>query len=112
LIGGKKEGSIEEKLSGTVQPAAPVFDILPCFYRTVPQNCGYAPPLVEMQSKFPEELLNFFENMEQRSNPWGIAPADRVKWAADLKLNHLKPVRRNIFSMSAVSALLTPAASR
>jgi Fe-S oxidoreductase len=35
-----------------------------------------------MKAKFPEELLNFFENMEQRSNPWGIAPSERIKWAA------------------------------
>jgi Fe-S oxidoreductase len=40
--------------------------------------------LVQMQSKFPDELLNFFENMEQRSNPWGIAPADRAKWASGI----------------------------
>jgi Fe-S oxidoreductase len=35
-----------------------------------------------MKARFPEELLNFFENMEQRSNPWGIAPSERTKWAA------------------------------
>ena len=40
--------------------------------------------LVQMQAKFPEELLNLFENMEQRSNPWGIAPVDRAKWAAGI----------------------------
>jgi Fe-S oxidoreductase len=37
---------------------------------------------VEMESRFPEELLNLFENMEGRSNPWGIAPSERGKWAA------------------------------
>ncbi|MFA5516153.1 MAG: (Fe-S)-binding protein [Desulfuromonadales bacterium] len=37
--------------------------------------------LVQMESRFPGELLNLFENMEQRSNPWGIAPADRGKWS-------------------------------
>ena len=36
--------------------------------------------LVQMKSSFPEELLNLFENMEQRSNPWGIAPSERAKW--------------------------------
>ena len=40
--------------------------------------------LVQMQSDFPEELLNLFENMEGRSNPWGIAPSDRGKWAAPI----------------------------
>jgi Fe-S oxidoreductase len=38
--------------------------------------------LVEMETRFPEELLNLFENMEGRSNPWGIAPTERGKWAS------------------------------
>ena len=42
--------------------------------------------LVESEAKFPEELLNLFENMEQRSNPWGIAPADRTKWCSQLEV--------------------------
>jgi Fe-S oxidoreductase len=28
--------------------------------------------------------LNLFENMEQRSNPWGIAPSERGKWTGTL----------------------------
>jgi len=40
--------------------------------------------LVEMKASFPEELLNFFENIENRSNPWGIAPPERVKWCSDI----------------------------
>jgi Fe-S oxidoreductase len=36
--------------------------------------------LVQMKARFPEELLSLFENMEGRSNPWGIAPSDRTKW--------------------------------
>jgi len=42
--------------------------------------------LVQLHAKFPEELLNLFENMEQRSNPWGIAPTERVKWASDIEV--------------------------
>jgi Fe-S oxidoreductase len=38
--------------------------------------------LVQMEARFPEELLNLFENTEQRSNPWGIAPAERTKWCS------------------------------
>ncbi len=34
--------------------------------------------------RFPEELLNLFENMEGRSNPWGIAPTERTKWCSQL----------------------------
>jgi Fe-S oxidoreductase len=44
--------------------------------------------LVEMQSDFPEELLNLFENMEQRSNPWGIAPTERTKWHSTMEVKN------------------------
>jgi Fe-S oxidoreductase len=42
--------------------------------------------LVEMEAKFPEELLNLFENMEGRSNPWGIAPTERTKWCSTMEV--------------------------
>jgi Fe-S oxidoreductase len=42
--------------------------------------------LVETESRFPEELLNLFENMEQRSNPWGIAPGERAKWVSTMEV--------------------------
>jgi Fe-S oxidoreductase len=42
--------------------------------------------LVETKAHFPEELLNLFENMEQRSNPWGIAPGERAKWVSTLEV--------------------------
>jgi len=42
--------------------------------------------LVQMKSDFPEELLNLFENMEQRSNPWGIAPSERTKWHSTMEV--------------------------
>jgi Fe-S oxidoreductase len=38
---------------------------------------------------FAEELIAFFENTEQRSNPWGIAPSDRSKWTQDLAIKTL-----------------------
>ena len=38
--------------------------------------------LVEMEARFPVELLSLFENIEGRSNPWGIAPTERSKWSA------------------------------
>lgn len=36
---------------------------------------------------FPEEMIAFFENIEQRSNPWGIAPSERAKWAQGLDVS-------------------------
>ena len=45
--------------------------------------------LVMEKAEFPEELIGFFENSEQRSNPWGIAPTDRAKWAQGLDITIL-----------------------
>ncbi len=42
--------------------------------------------LVMEKSAFPEELTAFFENIEQRFNPWGIAPTERAKWAHELNV--------------------------
>lgn len=41
---------------------------------------------VLMQSKFPQELNQFFRNMEANSNPWGIGFAKRGDWAAPLDI--------------------------
>jgi Fe-S oxidoreductase len=59
-------------------------EVCPVFIEHVPRIVDMRRNLVEMKAKFPEELLLLFENMEQRSNPWGMAPAERTKWAADL----------------------------
>ena len=42
--------------------------------------------LVEMEARFPAELLNLFENIEGRSNPWGIAPSERSKWSSRMEV--------------------------
>lgn len=61
-------------------------EVCPVFIEHVPKLIDLRRHLVEMRSKFPEELTGFFENIEQRSNPWGIAPADRVKWATQISV--------------------------
>jgi Fe-S oxidoreductase len=61
-------------------------EVCPVFIEHVPRIVEMRRHLVEMKAKFPEELLTLFENMEQRSNPWGIAPAERIKWAADISV--------------------------
>jgi len=84
LIGGEKEGSIAEEALWACTTCWACMEVCPVYIEHVPKIIDMRRHLVQMQSKFPEELLNFFENMEQRSNPWGIAPADRAKWAADI----------------------------
>jgi Fe-S oxidoreductase len=53
----------------------------PVFIEHVPKLIGMRRHLVMEKAAFPAELTNLFENTEQRFNPWGIAPAERVKWA-------------------------------
>ncbi len=61
----------------------------PVFIEHVPKLIGMRRHLVMEKSHFAEELIAFFENTEQRSNPWGIAPTDRAKWTQDLAVKTL-----------------------
>jgi Fe-S oxidoreductase len=58
----------------------------PVFIEHIPKIVKMRRHLVENQAKFPEELRGFFEAIEQRSNPWGINPQDRAKWAKGLEI--------------------------
>lgn len=40
--------------------------------------------LVLMENEFPKQLQAAFRGMERQVNPWGISPAERMKWAEDL----------------------------
>ncbi len=86
LIGDSGEGSVTEKAIWACTTCGACMEVCPVFIEHVPRIVDMRRNLVEMKSKFPEELLLFFENMEQRSNPWGIAPAERTKWAADISV--------------------------
>ncbi len=61
----------------------------PVFIEHVPKLIGMRRHLVMEKAEFPEELITFFENSEQRFNPWGIAPTDRAKWAQELDVKIL-----------------------
>jgi len=84
LIGDDQEGSISEEVLWECTTCSACMEVCPVFIEHVPRIIDMRRNLVEMKAKFPEELLTFFENMEQRSNPWGIAPGDRAKWAAEI----------------------------
>jgi len=86
LIGGGKEGSIAEDALWACTTCYSCMEVCPVYIEHVPKIIEMRRHLVQMESKFPPELLNLFENMEQRSNPWGIAPSDRTKWTADLNV--------------------------
>ncbi len=84
LIGDSHEGSIAEEVIWACTTCSACMEVCPVFIEHVPRIVDLRRHLVEMKAKFPEELLAFFENMEQRSNPWGIAPGDRAKWASEI----------------------------
>ena len=84
LIGAGKEGSVSVASIWACTTCSACMEVCPVFIEHVPKLIYLRRHLVEMESSFPEELLLFFENIEQRSNPWGIAPTDRVKWASEI----------------------------
>jgi Fe-S oxidoreductase/nitrate reductase gamma subunit len=84
LIGESGEGSVKEEVIWECTTCGACMEVCPVFIEHVPRIVDMRRHLVEMKSKFPDELLLLFENMEQRSNPWGIAPTERIKWAADI----------------------------
>jgi len=84
LIGDDQEGSISEDAIWACTTCGACMEVCPVYIEHVGEIVDMRRHLVQMQAKFPEELLNFFENMEQRSNPWGIAPSDRAKWASGI----------------------------
>ncbi len=86
LIGDKGEGSVAEEVLWECTTCGACMEVCPVFIEHVPRIVDMRRNLVEMKTKFPDELLTLFENMEQRSNPWGIAPAERIKWAADIEV--------------------------
>lgn len=55
----------------------------PVFIEHVPKLLWMRRHLVMEKASFPKELIGFFENSEQRFNPWGIAPTERDKWVQD-----------------------------
>src|SRR3989338_1365693 len=83
LLGAEKEGTISHEVLWECTTCGACVEVCPVFIEHFPKIIDMRRHLVEMKSKFPEELLLFFENIENRSNPWGIAPADRTKWASE-----------------------------
>jgi Fe-S oxidoreductase/nitrate reductase gamma subunit len=86
LIGSSHEGSVAEEAIWACTTCGACMEVCPVFIEHVPKIVDMRRNLVETNARFPHELLTFFENMEQRSNPWGIAPADRIKWASEIEV--------------------------
>jgi Fe-S oxidoreductase len=81
LIGDKQDGTNTEEAIWDCTTCGACLNVCPVLIEHPNKIIKMRRHLVQMEAKFPEELLNLFENSEQRSNPWGIAPAERVKWS-------------------------------
>ncbi|MBT0653572.1 heterodisulfide reductase-related iron-sulfur binding cluster [Geomobilimonas luticola] len=93
LIGEEGEGSSTEETIWACTTCGACMEACPVLIEHMPKIVKMRRHLVEMESKFPEELLNLFENMEQRSNPWGIAPSERTKWCSTMEI---KPFEKGV----------------
>lgn len=82
LIGQGGEGSVDPEAIWACTSCGHCMAVCPVLIEHLPKIVELRRHLVEMKADFPEELLNLFENMEQRSNPWGIAPSERSKWTS------------------------------
>jgi Fe-S oxidoreductase len=80
LIGDHHDGSVSEEVLWDCTTCGACMEVCPVFIEHVPKIVNMRRHLVQMESKFPHELHNFFENIEGRSNPWGIAPEKRASW--------------------------------
>ncbi len=82
LIGAEGEGTNTEETIWACTTCGACLQACPVMIEHPSKLVAMRRYLVEMKAQFPEELLNLFENMEQRSNPWGIAPSERAKWTS------------------------------
>lgn len=80
LIGAEGEGTNSTEALWSCTTCGACVAACPVLIEQMPKVVKMRRHLVQMKAEFPEELLNLFENMEQRSNPWGIAPSERTKW--------------------------------
>jgi len=81
---GEGAAAISEEAIWACTTCGACLEACPVFIEQMPKLIPLRRHLVEMETRFPEELLNLFENMEGRSNPWGIAPTERGTWAKRL----------------------------
>lgn len=86
LIGAEGEGTNTEETIWACTTCGACLQACPVMIEHPSKLVAMRRYLVEMKAQFPEELLNLFENMEQRSNPWGIAPSERAKWTSLLEV--------------------------
>ena len=86
LIGSGGGGRVSSEALWSCTTCGACLAACPVLIEQMPKIIKLRRHQVQMEADFPAELLSLFENMEQRSNPWGIAPAERSKWALGLEV--------------------------
>jgi len=105
LIGTKEEeGTVTEDAIWSCTSCGACMEVCPVFIEQMPKILQMRRHLVEMEAKFPEELSNLFENTEQRSNPWGIAPGERARWYANLDVKPFSEETEYLFFVGCAGA--------
>lgn len=83
---GNGSASISEEAIWDCTTCGSCVENCPVFIEHFPKLLNIRRHLVMEDVRFPEELISFFENIEARSNPWGLAPTERGKWAQNLNI--------------------------
>jgi Fe-S oxidoreductase len=78
------EGSCSEESLWDCTTCGSCVSVCPVLIEQMPKIIKMRRYLVQEKAEFPEELTTLFENFEQRSNPWGMAPSERDKWSSQL----------------------------
>ncbi len=65
----------------------------PVYVEHIPKIIEMRRHLVLEESRFPNEVITTFKNLETNGNPWGISPEDREKWTEGLEVPRMRDVR-------------------
>ncbi|HVN22732.1 MAG TPA: (Fe-S)-binding protein [Syntrophorhabdales bacterium] len=106
LIGGDHERSIAPQAIWDCTTCGACVEKCPVFIEQFPKLLKMRRHLVMEAVDFPSEVINLFRNLEQRYNPYGIAPSDRIRWALDLDVPLLaeKPDAEYLFYIGCVAS--------
>jgi Fe-S oxidoreductase len=84
LANTQSDGTCGEEALWDCTTCGACVSVCPVLIEQMPKIVKMRRHLIQEKTEFPKELLNLFENMENRSNPWGIAPSERSKWSTQL----------------------------
>lgn len=93
LIGESEAGQVRPEAIWDCTTCGACVEKCPVFIEQFPKLLKMRRHLVMEKVDFPPELITLFENIEQRSNPYGIAPIERDRWAEGMEIPLLSECR-------------------